>query len=166
MRRALIVLTLALTAGCSGTSHHAGSSATRSPSAAPSPTTLSVPEAADAYLRLVAPCNTAITAFNAATVTSTPNLSRVRATASATVTTCHRMLAGLLATSWPAVVAEDVRKLAAASAKEQGVDEPFETVRTMDQYQAAVAAFNSADLTAGGTYAELIRTKLGLPPAS
>jgi hypothetical protein len=159
---------LALGAACSGSGGTAASSggsgsSTAPPAQAPVTTTTTPPplsheQAAERYLAIVEPYNTALEALEQS-VNGGQEVGALQAQAAAVATANSTHIAELQATVWPADVQPAVDELVAASGTAQTYWLQASQAQTRD---AVIAATVSAAEYDGGTAADTIRSLLGL----
>jgi hypothetical protein len=145
----------------------ATTSASSRPAATLTPTATTAPtstrptreQAAAIYVKAVTPANEAVEALDEA-VDSKKDVATIRAKARAAAAANRAFLDVLLATDWPDVVAADAEELARVTAAEQSLFQRMTRVETTADAEATLYSDNFDTSSA-----QLIRAKLGLPPA-
>lgn len=173
VRSAAVATALALLAGCSGGDGKATPSASPTlsptPTASPTPTVLTIGQARARYLALVKPANAAQDSLSKAitAVNARPSRWRLARDAAAKVAVAERAFqAALLNTKWPASVTATAQSLAEEVAGVTVIYRQLGRAKTKAEWDAAVQRWNAYDSEGVSTYVELMRTRLGLPPAS
>jgi hypothetical protein len=178
MKVAVTMVLIGALTGCSGGSPDAAPGSlptselapvTSTPSPTPSPTpagALTIAQARQVYLASVRTPNAAIRQLVKAYQAQPLNLADIRATAKR-CDVANRQWAGiLLNTPWPTEVVPSARDLAKAVAAETTAIRGFETVKTRAQFEEADAVYTAEIGKNVQDAVELLRSQLGLPPAT
>jgi hypothetical protein len=157
MRRLLLALGLVLLTACGGSTEVR-------PMVEQTPSTISMADARDIYLRAVEPANRAAAEFQGAVAEGEGiNLPRVTAAAGSWAEQLREWNTIMVNTAWPAEVQPTAADLAGSLAALTAACRQMAAATDEVEFAQGAAAAQAADFP---THVELMRTRLGLPAAT
>lgn len=173
MRKLIVAATIAaavvMATGCTGgTSESSATSSaskttstTPTPTPSPTPTQMTVQQAGEYYLQIVAPSNAALDELKKAAAATPPNLDNIKAKAAAKRDADWQFAKNMQSARWPSEVGTGPQDLANLVISQNGIYSSMSIAQSLDQFESTWDTMPGD----GGNIANQLRMKLNLPPA-